>query len=351
MAQRSKHLLVRPASRRALAALGVATALVGALFAAPAPRAVAKDLDALRAEAQQVADEVSSLERRYDDLEARSAELGAEIEALTQELGKHELMAERAEAALATATDLYVQRAVAAYKSGGPSQRIALLLSAETMADLEAVAQLSEHAAGLDADDIVKLKEAEDAARSALAATDSQKQDLMAAERRAERLKTEIDSTLSERRAVLSDLTDQVEKLERQARRAAEQLSASSGISVGQALLDILKPSGPSRGIPDGFAGTGVTFEGVASWYGPGFEGNLTASGDVFDSSLYTVASKELPLGTWLYVEHEGKGVVVLVNDRGPYVGDRILDLSKAAAYAIGITGLGWVKAEIIVKV
>jgi rare lipoprotein A len=94
-----------------------------------------------------------------------------------------------------------------------------------------------------------------------------------------------------------------------------------------------------------------VAFEGVASWYGPGFEGNHTANGDIFDPSLFTAASKELPLGSWLYVQHQGKGVVVYVNDRGPYVDDRVLDLSQAAAETIGITGLGWIRATIIIKV
>ena len=116
--------------------------------------------------------------------------------------------------------------------------------------------------------------------------------------------------------------------------------------------IALLAGSGPSADIPDGYVGTGVAFEGLASWYGPGFEGNNTASGDVFDSSLYTAASKDLPLGTWLFVQRLGRGVVVLVNDRGPYVGDRILDLSHAAAEAIGLTGpgVGWVGAEIVVK-
>lgn len=330
-------------------ALGTGAALVGALVAAPGTPALAADLKTLRVEAQAAADQVSALEHRYDSLETKSERLGTQIESLTQQLGKHELEAERAEAALRNATDTYVERAVAAYKAG-PSQRIALLLSAETIADLAAVTEMSAHVAGLDAADIEELTRAEDAARDALAAADSRKQRLIAAQARAEEVRTEIAGTLAERRSSLQRLTEQVSDLEEKARRAAEQAAASSGIDVGQALLDILAPSGPSLGIPEGFAGTGVRFEGVASWYGPGFEGNLTASGDVFDSSLYTVASKELPLGTWLYVEHEGKGVVVLVNDRGPYVGERILDLSKAAAFAIGITGLGWVEAEILVK-
>lgn len=102
--------------------------------------------------------------------------------------------------------------------------------------------------------------------------------------------------------------------------------------------------------MPSGFISTGVSFEGEASWYGPGFEGDLTASGDIFDSSLYTAASLDLPFGTRLYVEYQGRGVVVLINDRGPYAEDRVLDLSDAAAQAIGITGVGWVKATVLIK-
>ncbi len=89
---------------------------------------------------------------------------------------------------------------------------------------------------------------------------------------------------------------------------------------------------------------------GLASWYGPGFEGNPTANGDIFDPDLFTAASRDLPFGTWLFVTHNGRGVVVLVNDRGPYIDDRVLDLSQAAAEAIGITGLGWIEAEILLK-
>jgi rare lipoprotein A len=79
-------------------------------------------------------------------------------------------------------------------------------------------------------------------------------------------------------------------------------------------------------------------------------EGNPTASGQIFDPDLYTAASRDLPLGSWLYVTHAGRGVVVRVNDRGPYVGDRVVDLSRAAARSIGITGLGWVSCEVLVR-
>ena len=79
----------------------------------------------------------------------------------------------------------------------------------------------------------------------------------------------------------------------------------------------------------------------VASWYGPGFEGATTASGEPFDAADYTAAHKTLPFGTKLTVTLEGRSVVVRVNDRGPFVAGRDLDLSQAAAESIGLTALG----------
>ncbi len=78
----------------------------------------------------------------------------------------------------------------------------------------------------------------------------------------------------------------------------------------------------------------------VSSWYGPGFEGAMTASGEPFDPYGYTAASPYLPFGTRLYVCYQGC-VTVRVNDRGPYGGGREMDLSQAAAEAIGLTYVG----------
>lgn len=79
----------------------------------------------------------------------------------------------------------------------------------------------------------------------------------------------------------------------------------------------------------------------VASWYGPGFEGATTASGEPFDPNDYTAAHRTLPFGTKLIVTYHGRSVVVRVNDRGPYVTGRDLDLSQAAAEHIGLTAAG----------
>ena len=84
---------------------------------------------------------------------------------------------------------------------------------------------------------------------------------------------------------------------------------------------------------------------GLASWYGPGLEGQLTASGEVFDPYGFTAAHRTLPLGTQLTVSYAGRSVQVTVNDRGPYSGGRDLDLSQGAAEYLGLTsaGVDWV--------
>ncbi len=79
----------------------------------------------------------------------------------------------------------------------------------------------------------------------------------------------------------------------------------------------------------------------VSSWYGPGFEGNATASGEVFTSDGHTAAHPSLPFGTELLVTYGGRQGVVRVTDRGPYADGRGLDLSRAAAEKIGLTGAG----------
>jgi rare lipoprotein A len=85
--------------------------------------------------------------------------------------------------------------------------------------------------------------------------------------------------------------------------------------------------------------------EGVASWYGgsDGFEGKPTASGEIYDSSKLTAAHRELPLGSIVDVTafESGRSVRVRINDRGPFVKGRIIDLSQEAARQIGLLGRG----------
>ncbi len=92
-----------------------------------------------------------------------------------------------------------------------------------------------------------------------------------------------------------------------------------------------------------------IETEGYASWYGPDFQGKLTASGEIFDTNKFTAAHKSLPFGSIVKVTNlvNNKSVVVRINDRGPYVAGRIIDLTHAAAGAIGMLGDGVSKVKL----
>lgn len=91
--------------------------------------------------------------------------------------------------------------------------------------------------------------------------------------------------------------------------------------------------------------------EGIASWYGRAFDGRPTASGEIFDSGALTAAHRRLPFGTLVRVidVETGGEVVVRINDRGPYVDGRIIDLSRAAADSIGMIRAGTATVRLVI--
>lgn len=96
---------------------------------------------------------------------------------------------------------------------------------------------------------------------------------------------------------------------------------------------------------PDDRSGR-VVQSGRASWYGPGFHGRRTASGETFNANALTAAHRTLPFGTRVRVMNKttGRSVVVRINDRGPYAHGRVIDLSRASAQAIGVSGISSVE-------
>ncbi len=114
------------------------------------------------------------------------------------------------------------------------------------------------------------------------------------------------------------------------------------------AALSLALPVSTFVPVTTSIAATGV-ISGVASWYGPGFHGRKTASGERYNMNALTAAHKTLPFGTRVRVtnRNNGKSVVVKINDRGPYVGGRVIDLSRGAARSIGMIGTGTAKVTV----
>ncbi|MEO0353029.1 MAG: septal ring lytic transglycosylase RlpA family protein [Cyanobacteria bacterium P01_A01_bin.15] len=116
---------------------------------------------------------------------------------------------------------------------------------------------------------------------------------------------------------------------------------------MGAAPLD----AGDVQVMLKGFKLSEQQLNGTASWYGPYFHGRLTANGETFDQHALTAAHKSLPFGTVLQVRNlkNNRTVVVRINDRGPYIGERSLDLSKAAAQCLGSQETGVIPYEAVI--
>lgn len=121
-----------------------------------------------------------------------------------------------------------------------------------------------------------------------------------------------------------------------------------AAIAITVALLSGCSTVRPPRAeVPDAIPSAkpedGEIGRGMASWYGPGFHGRRTASGERFDEGGLTAAHRTLPFGSRVLVRNlrNGREVVVRINDRGPWKRDRIIDLSRAAAAALGMLQAG----------
>jgi peptidoglycan lytic transglycosylase len=121
---------------------------------------------------------------------------------------------------------------------------------------------------------------------------------------------------------------------------AGQSLAAAALASVDPAVTDSEPPQTADASDPQ---------VGEASWYGPGFHGRMTASGETYDAAARTVAHRTLPLGTIVRIDNLGNGreVVARVNDRGPYVDGRIVDCSYAVARALGFARSGVARVRV----
>jgi len=123
-------------------------------------------------------------------------------------------------------------------------------------------------------------------------------------------------------------------------------LSDTSAVEInGVAKITVSKDAEPNM--------TSVNFNDLgvmtASWYGPRFHGKLTANGEQYNQMALTAAHKSLPFGTVLQVTNlkNGKSVIVRINDRGPFIEGRDLDLSKGTALNLGMIGRGVIKVKV----
>ena len=251
-------------------------------------------------------------------------------------------------------------RANAAYRAG-PGALLNALLAADSLADLSDAQQLIEHAFLDDVDRAAASVEAVRTAGEAREELEEARADLAARQRRLGKIFTEMQLVLvtareaAQRTGILvaslaQRLGRREARLKEEHRQNEVRIELIEGLDQSE-LLALLGPNG-GRGcsIPPKLEPTGQRFSGEASYYGEEFAGQPTATGAIFDPALFTAAHRTLPLPSFLHVAYNGRCATVLVNDRGPYIEGRVLDLSEGAATYLGMAhaGVGHVTAEIL---
>jgi rare lipoprotein A len=245
------------------------------------------------------------------------------------------------------------------YMTGRPDPMMSMFLGLSG-SDLAAMAQGAQAGVRSDAD----LLAAVDADTAALAdlqrRVDAERAVVLTRARRVYEIQDRTRRLLAQAATAYAD--DQAKLAEIAARRAA--LDAQSrDVSVAATpattargrraaaaeapIIAALEAAGSA--FPPGYRATGRRLTGEASWYGPGFVGNPTATGAPYDPERFTAAMLAVPLGTVVRVTtRDGRAVNVLVNDRGPYAKHRIIDMSAAGARMLGFSGVKQVTVEVL---
>lgn len=314
---------------------------------------------------------LATINDRLDDasaevlrIESEAVALRAEATALEQRLS---VTAERirtqrsvlrqAEIDLATARLRYEQRIVIVYKRGAVDP-FSLLFSAESIGDLLARASLLSRIAEEDAHVVTDLNlAAADARYQASALDDLRAQDIELRRIQQARLQS-LEGMLAQQERLIAQLTQEAQeallsarKQDAETRRRWKDSSIPSGTVIERAQATVL----PDRSftcsayMPRTYRTTGSPYSAVCSWYGNEFDGRPTASGQIFNEDDFTCASRTLPFGTVLALTRGERRIIVVVTDRGPFIAGRDLDLSKAAAAALGFSGVATVRAETVV--
>jgi len=348
----------------ALAAFSGALAMAHAESPTMPPRDIPFATDAaeylrINAELDAATVRAIDLDRKATDTRAELAALEARLEVTEGRIRAQRAALVAAEAELDVAQARYDERMIVVYKRGSV-EALSILLTSESLSDLVSRASVLARLAAEDAEIVADLNVAASEARfQASALEDLRAQDTALKAEESAHLETLQDAIEEQERAIAHLNTEAREalrtarRLDADTRRRWRESSLPLGVTIPRAEATVLPDSGgtflASAYMPLAYRSTAESFSAVCSWYGNEFHGRGSASGQIFNEDDFTCASKTLPFGTVLALSNGERRIIVYVNDRGPFVAGRDLDLSKAAARALGISGVGRVEAQIVV--
>jgi rare lipoprotein A (peptidoglycan hydrolase) len=335
-------------------ALLMAAALLGA--AVPATAQTVEDrLEEARRQEDAAEREGALARAGLDELAARYAEVQAAADRAAARLIDAYLQESTLQAQVARSRALLDGRADAIYRAG-PAAFLDVMLGSEDPGDFLARQQLVEHALSSDVRQAALALEVQEESLGIRRQLERHRAELVARQQELIEIRTVMEIRLAEAQTEAAEAGTRVRALAEQQRQllqaAEEEQRYSNLIQVNGELGKLLELLGPTGGrgctIPPELASTGQGFTGEASFYGEEFAGDPTAIGHIFNPELFTAAHRTLPLPSFLHVRYGDRCATVLVNDRGPYVDGRVLDLSEGAARYLGLPGVGIVRAEIL---
>jgi peptidoglycan hydrolase CwlO-like protein len=332
--------------------------LAAVLLAVHAPagaQTADEDLDRARQEKRAAEAEAALARAGLDELSARYAEVQAAADRAAARLIDAYLQETAIQAQVARSRALLDGRADAIYRAG-PAAFLEVILGSEDPGDFLARQQLVEHALSSDVREAAAVLEVQRRAAEIGNSLERHRAELVARQQELTEIRTVMEIRLAEAQAAARDAGATIRALVEQQRTLAEAARTEQHylelIQVDGELGRLLELLGPTGGrtcqIPPSLELTGHGFTGEASFYGEEFAGNPTAIGHIFNPELFTAAHRTLPLPSFLHVRYGQRCASVLVNDRGPYVDGRVLDLSEGAARYLGLPGVGIVEAEIL---
>lgn len=298
--------------------------------------------------------EIESYATRIEELKNSTVSLSEKMGVASARSAKFSEQYARASAELRERSRVYANRIVALYKLRGTTSLDYLLGSrnlSQLMNRFGFITRIS--SADKRLIDEITINRAQAERSKAQAELEEESLEAMRAD--LERQLKEMNAAMAEAQGKLKGMVFQLEEARRKLASRGVQRSAVVTTPVGTtpALKDVIvDPYVDLRFVttskaPNRFRATGTIIKGDASWYGNEFNGRHTANGEIFNEEDFTAASKELPFNTYLAVTYKDKRIIVRINDRGPYVAGRFLDLSKGAARALGF-GVGELMAEIV---
>ncbi|MBS3957007.1 MAG: septal ring lytic transglycosylase RlpA family protein [Clostridiales bacterium] len=298
------------------------------------------------------------LEQTIEEYRAESIAIEQRLAVVNIRIIKQQDTLAAAREALESARGVYRDRVIDIYKSQIHNP-LSMILNAETMGDLYARIALLTRI-------VMRDQSVLEAATIAAAAAefhanyldDLKAQDLALRQVRAKGL-SELTAALEEQRGLIARLTEESRQL-LQVRRTANAKTRREWLESSIPLDDpIRKVPGVvepytdrvylvSEHHPRRYRSLGRTELAFCSWYGNEFHGRLSASGQIYNQNDFTAASRTLPFGTRLALTRGERRIVVVITDRGPFIAGRDLDLSRAAAEALGFSGLATVHVEYV---